>query len=305
MKIAVVLSLCVAAFALSTAANVSSSSFTLSQTLRQNTAPFGDHPGFTDAPRHLFGNPRSFKAAPAPGVHPRVLFDADELNDLVTRYISNSADPKSFEKYFLRFTGTIHGPKNPNLAVFEQLPFDVSDDELAEYVHYWGKAWNGMSAAMTESSSAALIMMAFHAHVETARNPKSESPIFERLTKILGNWAKCILAHEKKYNSYASDIDPIPEYTAPVYNRSIWLFKQGSKLWQPTWTLTQEWRTGVFGMAIAYDMIYDKMASIPGGIEARTLTRKAISRILKGRISWGMDLDDRRIVSNWGTRMIT
>lgn len=301
MRASTIVSLFAAAtFTVALGSTLNVSQYVPPQLSRQQAVVFGDHSGFTNAPSHLFGTPRAFKAAPAPGIHPRVLFDAQELSDLVSRYISNSADPKSFEKYFLKFTSTIHGPQNVNLAVFEELPFDVSDDELAEYVHYWGKTWNGMTASMTESGSAALIMMAFHAHVEAARSPSKESPIFERLSRILGNWSKCILAHERKYNSFATDIEPAPAYTPPIYYPKLWVVKQGSKLWQSTWTLTQEWSSGVFGMAIAYDMIYDNMAAVPGGIEARSVTKKAISRILKGRVSWGMDLDDRRIVSNWG-----
>lgn len=261
---------------------------------------FGSHAGFTDAPADMFGTPRTFVSAPPPGVHPRVLFDSSGLSALVSRFLANGEVDGSFEQFFFDLTKTIHGPSNTMILSFERLSFDVSDETLAGYVHYWGKTIDGSSAHMNDQSSSALIMMAFHAHVEAARNPLQERQLFERLTKILGNWAKCLLAHERLYNSFSSDISPVPLHKKAWNDEETGLTFQGSALWQPSYTLIQERSTGIFGLALAYDMIYNEMALSPGGTEARDLIRKAISRTLKGRTSWGMDLSDRRINSNWG-----
>lgn len=271
----------------------------LNGTFRQAMS-FGNHAGFINAPATLFGIPRTFRAPPPPGVHPRVLFDASDFSALVSRFVANQNITGTFEEFFLDFTKEGHGPSNTLLSAFEKLDFAVSDEVLAGYVHYWGKTENGLSAQMNEESSSALIMMAFHGHVEAVRNPGQENKIFERLTKILGNWSKCILAHERLYNSYSNDMVPVPTKTDAVKDEATGLMFLGSTLWQPSYTLTQERGSGIFGLALSYDMIYNEMALIPGGLAAREMTRQAISRTLKGRISWGMDLDNRRINSNWG-----
>lgn len=267
---------------------------------KQQAVNFGVHAGFTDAPSDLFGSPRIFNPPPPPGVHPRVLFDASELSALVSRYVANENVDGSFEQFFLDFTKGGNGPSNSMVLAFEGLNFDVPDETLAGYVHSWGKTSGGSYAQMNEQSSAALIMMAFHAQVEAARSPDGGTQLFERLTKILGNWAKCLLAHERLYNSFSPDISPVPAHKKEWKDEETGLTFQGSALWQTSYTLTQEWSTGIFGLALAYDMIYNEMALFPGGTEARDVTRRAISRILRGRISWGMDLDDRRMYSNWG-----
>lgn len=52
---------------------------------------------------------------------------------------------------------------------------------------------------------------------------------------------------------------------------------------------------------MSYDMMYNKLSETDDGIAIRERVRLAISTIVSGRKSWGMDLPDTRIHSNWAT----
>jgi hypothetical protein len=52
----------------------------------------------------------------------------------------------------------------------------------------------------------------------------------------------------------------------------------------------------VFGMAMAYDVLYAEFRD-----SVRELLRSTIARVVSGRRSWGMGLQDTRLASKLGT----
>lgn len=58
---------------------------------------------------------------------------------------------------------------------------------------------------------------------------------------------------------------------------------------------------GVFGLAMSYDLMYNRLGATAEGTAIRSRVAGAISRITAGRYSWGMGIPRRRAWSNWVT----
>jgi hypothetical protein len=247
-----------------------------------------------DAPVSLFGTARSFSQAPPVGIHPRVLFNQTEWEQLVYDYASNRNVP-GWHKHFLDFTYG-HGPGNKFTPAFEKLNFSVDNDTLAGYFDIWGKDnVTGQSYLMNDYTENVIFQMTLHAFVETNRTGV-DSPIFDRVIFILDNWAKVVNAHGDKYDCY--------EVTSPAYNKctpSNTTAKQlNSAAWSKTWDLAPQNAMGLFGVAMSYDVLFNRMSTSAALIEKRDRVRDVLARIVRGRNSWGMGMSSKRLVSNWG-----
>lgn len=245
----------------------------------------------TDAPEELLGQPKVFAPVPPVGEHPRVLLNSAELSALGIRFKDGYNVAGTFEKFFYDFTKTEFGPGNEALAMFEGIDVaQMNDTEKAAIAELgWGQKRNGRTARMEEATASAMILGTFHAVVQEEINGV-ESSIVDKMVKIMGTWADCIQAHARVYDCHEENV--------PCQGRPEGGF-QGSLLWRKDWALAQEWGTGSFGLAMAYDLLWNKMGS-GERLVVREKVRAALARIVKGRYTWGMGFDNRRIVSNWG-----
>lgn len=245
----------------------------------------------SDVPEGLLGQPRVFEPPPPAGVHPRVLLTSSELSALAARFKNGVNVAGTFEKFFYDFTKTEFGPGNEALELLQAIDVtQMNDTEKAAIAELgWGHKSNGRVARMEEATASAMILSSFHAFVQEEISGV-ESPIVNKLVKIMGTWADCIQSHARVYDCYEENVQ--------CQGRPEGGF-QGSLLWRKDWALAQEWGTGSFGLAMAFDLLWNKMGS-GERLVVREKVRAALARIVKGRYSWGMGFDDRRIVSNWG-----
>jgi hypothetical protein len=249
---------------------------------------------YIDAPLSLFGTSRAFSQAPPVGIHPRVLFNQSEWEQLVSDYARNRNVP-GWHKHFLDFTYG-HGPGNKFTPAFESLNFSVDSDTLAGYFDIWARDnVTGQSYMMNDYTENVIFQMTLHAFVETNRTGV-DSPVFNRVIFILDNWAKVVNAHGDKYDCY--------EVTSPAYNKctpsNATAKKLNSAAWSKTWDLTPQNAMGLFGVAMSYDVLFNRMSTSADLIDKRDRVRDVLARIVRGRKSWGMGQSSKRLVSNWG-----
>lgn len=245
----------------------------------------------TNAPEWLLGQPKVFEPAPPVGVHPRVILNAAELSVLAARFAERYESTDTFEKYFYDFTKTEFGPGNEALSLLEDVNVTgMDDEEKAAIVELgWGQRRNGNRARMDQTTADAMVLSVVHSVIQEELNG-IESTIVKKLIKIMGTWAACIQSHARIYDCHEENVECRARPEGGF---------QGSLLWRKDWGLAQEWGTGSFGLAISYDLLWNKMVS-GERLVVRESIRAAIARIVKGRYSWGIGLDSRRIVSNWG-----
>jgi hypothetical protein len=236
----------------------------------------------------LFGSARRFSAAPTKaGIHPRVMYTVSEWDDLVASYASQRSIA-GWHKHFMDFTRNF-GPLQGELAVLNALNIDDSDTAvLATRFESWGTTMQGENARMSEAASSALFMTTLHAFVETNMTGQ-DSPLFRHVYSLMNKHCAIVAAHADLYDCY--------EPTSPVYGQCTNAIPGGatySAVWSKSWTLEIEGRTGVAGLAMSYDVLYNRMET-----SLRTRVRNTIARILRGRVIWGMNLDNERLMANW------
>jgi hypothetical protein len=245
----------------------------------------------TNAPQSLFGVARSFSQAPEVGVHPRVLFNQSEWDELISDY-ATYRNVAGWHKHFLDLSYA-DGPANKVTPAFEKLNFSVDNKTMASYFGVWGfDNFTKKPYQMTEYTETAIFQMTLHAFVET-KLKNQESPVFARVISILENWAKVVNAHGDQYDC--------KEPTSPAYMKctpaNTTALNSGA--WSQTWDLAQQHAMGLFGIAMSYDVMYNRMSVSAELIQKRNLVRDVIARIVRGRLSWGMGLDNKRLISNW------
>jgi hypothetical protein len=279
------------ALSLSMALITASPSTPFNKTRRLSVRQAGSS-AFIDAPASLFGAPRTFEAVPPPGVHPRVLLSGGEVGELVARFATRGGG-NTFEEYFYGFTRGEHGPGNEALGMLLAVNISrMADAEMAAIVELgWGVKRNGRTARMEEKTAAAMFMSSVHALIDGEENVGAESAIVAKMVQVMDVWATCLQAHGRIYDCYGRPGVTCRSAPSGGY--------QGSLLWRKDWALAQEWGTGSFGLAMSYDLLWNHMGTGARAV-VRENVRAALQMIVKGRYTWGMDLNARRIVSNWG-----
>jgi hypothetical protein len=248
-----------------------------------------------DAPNTLFGSPRLFSTAPGarqPLEHPRVLFNGQEWATLVDSYATGKTSAGSWQQHFLLLTNNV-GVNDQALAILDGIVIEgVSQSVVAAYFDLLGYNARGQPVVMGEASATALFQVALHAFVDTKISGNGPpSPLFARVYALLDKWATIVLAHANKYDCRNPD--------SPVYQNCTAAIPRGpinSGAWQQAWSTGQEWQTGVWGLALCYDVLYNRMEANPDLQAVRGKMRDAIARIVRDRRSYGMGLPAPRIL---------
>lgn len=232
------------------------------------------------------------------GAHPRILFSFDEWEKMTTKYAAERDTPDRWYKAFLDYTEN-KGPGNDQLY----------DWSLIDTSAYTGKADMNKTALailakevelMGEYHEGGMFMCALHATVNekyeyfNGKEYLPEGQGFPMAINVIVNFAKIVLSHYATYGCVGC------EYRSGIMY---------SDLWNPfrSWGIQNDWLTGGLGIALSYDVLYDRFTE-----EQRRFIRSAIAIMVTARQHWGItDVSNRmspnavlhpnRIFSNWAT----
>jgi hypothetical protein len=164
-----------------------------------------DYTTTVDADPALFGTPRNCSKVPADtSVHPRVLFNRLEWENLITNYRQS---PGVWETFFLSATGSLsHGDRaqaqsNNVLSAIDALEtFDCAQNpgECAEFLEVLRTKTDAKGVSvelqMNDLGAASLFLQVLHTAVE-GNKPSTIAKVITRLR----TWATIVNAHADKY----------------------------------------------------------------------------------------------------------
>lgn len=249
----------------------------------------------------LFLSARNFKTPDsefAPGVHPRVAVGKLEWERIVNAYANDSffGISGSWSSHFLNLTLS-HGPDNEELQTWVSMDTNAYTGSGTDNAAGLKKLGDNV-LKVGEGLGSGLFLYALHLSVDEVRKANGHpshlkaDQTFSKLATLLTNWAKVVLAHRATYGCEGcKHVDG----------------EQFSELWDTSkyWEVSDDWFTGGLGLALSYDVIYDRLS-----VDQRRTIRSALALIVHKRWSWGLqDWSDRkspnvvdtphRIFSNW------
>lgn len=261
-----------------------------------------DHPIDPD----LFG-PCAVTPAPSPQlagyVHPRINFNKEQWESLLTAYANNFGNPFSWSAHQNSVTH-IRGPESPFIIQIAELDPAVTELYTGDTIDLSGMSQADLSvlkpladvmADMNELNSHSFFMCAFWAGVNERMPPGEEfmsRSVTQRCKNAVVNWSKVLLAH-RAYTCAST----CPRGKANEYAK-YWDYKS-------TYTVYHEWSTGGYSLALTYDTMYESFTN-----EEKKLIRSALAMVVLKKASWGNTeestasspngaLHPHRIFSNW------
>lgn len=251
------------------------------------------------APRSLFGVVRHLRASATElraGKHPRIIFGRRQWENSVNSYADNRHRAGSWAKFFLDYT-LDKGPDNDELNCI------VAIDTSA----YTGRP--GMNKMllrklalkmdnMSEYNEGGMFMYTLHAVVNENRRCKqlaSERKHNVRSAiQLIVNYAKIVLAHYATYGCSNCT------YVRGMRRSDLWDTKRA-------WFIINDWHTAGLGIALSYDVLYDRLS-----LRQKMFIRSALAVSVHGREHWGVsnisssgspnaEQHPHRIFSNWAT----
>lgn len=256
------------------------------------------HNEISGAHEDLFGQPRNFKQGDMSiGAHPRILFSSAEWETMTAKYAVERDTQNHWYKAFLDYSQN-KGPGNPLLQKWAAMDTsaytgepDMDKDKL--------KILADEVELMGEYHAVGFFMCALHATVNekyamfNGDGYLPESQGMSMAINVIVNYAKILLSH---YATYACD----ECYKYGMMYSDLWsTFRK--------WSVTNDWLTGGLGIALSYDVLYDRMND-----QQRRFVRSAIAVMVTGRQHWGITdksnayspnavEHQHRIFSNWAT----
>lgn len=261
----------------------------------------------------LFGKVRDVVARPEeliPSVHPRVVMGKSEWQSLLIRHanLSTFNTPNSWSAAILRLTRT-NGPDSVFLNTLAKL------EQQGEAAHFTMRSRSDFSSEseyetyrrslkpladklnlMSEVSSHSLFLCAFWAQVSERQGADAFLPsnTTQKCIDASVAWAKVLMAHR----SYHCN----PKCTSKTKDSAK------SYLWNfdIIWEVSNDWYTAGSTLALAYDVMYNRMT-----VTEREVIRSALALLIMKRWTWGVvdkntqkypnaETHPHRIVSNWG-----
>eukprot|EP00178_Gracilaria_changii_P008456 TRINITY_DN256_c0_g1_i1.p1 TRINITY_DN256_c0_g1~~TRINITY_DN256_c0_g1_i1.p1 ORF type:complete len:1201 (-),score=127.86 TRINITY_DN256_c0_g1_i1:1642-5244(-) len=246
-------------------------------------------------------------AALEPGLHPRVLFDGQGWEEIVSRY----ADPEVFDvpgswSRHIRYVSSPFGTESPfliSLADMERNRETSAYDETIDYNQLTlsqREQLEPLSLKILESSEGtyqSFFLCALWTSVQEKVVQQGIASAFtERTTEdcILAAvaWAKVLLAHRAVNCANSCPTESSGE------RAHLWDTKR-------RYEVSDDWYAATFPMALTLDVLYDRFT-----IDQRRVVRSAIALFVHKKASWGSTvvsdrfspnalLHPHRIFSNW------
>lgn len=204
---------------------------------------------------------RQFSPLPAPGVHPRVFFTAEELPQIKARLDSSNPFGSKFAKVLRQTTDQVRR----EYSAFAVMDFSSpTPEQLNQYV----KADEGRNIRWGMAALSAVVY--------------DDTRMKELMIGTIVNYAKLLLAsRELKIGGN------IKGATGLELNKQFNFWETDS------FDVTSSWLVGAAGYALSYDVLYNDMTD-----EQRAIVREAIALSTAGRRVYGMDLGRGFAASN-------
>lgn len=254
-------------------------------------------------PEQLFG-PSQVTPAPqsdlAPGVHPRILFNKHQWEEITRNYASTIHIKGSWSAHHLKIS-EIRGPKSPflhRIASANVSPYAGHVEDISTWNSTMRSSLKPLAIEFTNLKSIdalSFFMCAFWGKVNEHLNASAQF-LPSNTTKVcrvaVRNWAIILLSHRAYY--CASNCSSNPK-------------KDRSFIWDVTQlhTLAHDWYSADASLALAYDVLYDSFQ-----VSERKTINSALALLVLRQASWGVTetstprspnaaLHPHRIFSNW------
>lgn len=251
----------------------------------------------------LFGPPAVKPAPPKdlePGVHPRIAFNEEEWDAILTRYAKHYHSPNSWS-YHQGTASLIRGPTSPfilRIADLDTSAYKGDQQDLSEWNEEERKSLEHLADEMSniiDIDAQALFMCAFWGFVNNkieAEHKFLKGDVIATCKRATISWAKVLLTH-RAFNCASKC--PSGKSAHRAY---LWDHEKRFVVPSDSYTLG-------FSLALAYDVLYNSMSD-----SDRQTVRSAIAMLVFLKESWGntkestvgspnADLDPHRIFSNW------